>query len=147
MWDTLKPELLARLPHSPTNGAVNGAPGTPVLASPSTDWEACIAELNHYRTYTGDWDGQGAILGKPAAPITEEVVDSAVALMRSLRAVGVPAPHVTYPGVTGTVGVAWDLAGGGTIEIEVIDPGTADVSFITPDSKAEHSVLTDAVTA
>jgi hypothetical protein len=144
MWNALKPEFLARLSHSPMNGAVGSAP---VFAPPARDWEACIAALNHYRTLTDDWDGQGAILGKPAAPISEELVDSAVALMQSLRSHAVPAPHATYPGVNGTVGASWDLAGGGTVEIEVLDPGTADVYFTTADGKVDHAVLTDETVA
>lgn len=147
MWDSLKPEFLARLPHSAKTGAVNGPHGTVKPAPPSMGWEACFAELNHYRTYTDDWDGQGAVLGKPAKDISGDVVDSAVALMRSLQSHAVPAPHATYPGVDGSVGVVWDIAGGGTIEVEVIDPGTADVYFITADNKVEHLALTTAVTA
>lgn len=146
MWDSLKPEFLARLPRSPRTGGVNGTPGTVKPAPPSMEWEACLAELDHYRTYTDDWDGQGAALGKPAKDISGDVVDSAVALMRSLRSHDVPAPNATYPGVDGSVGVVWDVAGG-TIELEVVDPGTADVYFITAGNKVEHLVLTEAVTA
>jgi hypothetical protein len=147
MWDSLKPEFLARLPHSPEAGAMNGTPGSVKPAPPSMDWEACLAELDHYRTYTGDWDGQGEILGKPAKDIPADVVDSAVALMRSLRSHAVPAPNATYPGVGGSVGVVWDIAGGGIIELEVVGPGTADVYLVTADKKVEHLILTEAVTA
>jgi hypothetical protein len=101
MWGTLNPEFLARLPHPPMNGAVAGAA---VAAAPTTDWETCIAELNHYRTLSDDWDGQGAILGKPAAPILGDVVDCAVALMRSLRAYSVPAPMPPPPACVGLSG-------------------------------------------
>lgn len=147
MWNSLKPEFLARLPHSPTNGSANGPQGPAVVAPPPTNWESCFEKLNEYRSYTDDWDGQGEILGKPAKAIPGELIDSAVALMRSLRQLSVPAPHCTYPGVQGTVSVEWELTGGRTVTLEVIDPGTADVFFFAPDNKVEHLVLTEAVTA
>ena len=147
MWDSLKPEFLARLPQSHMNGTANGAHGVTAPTSHPADWDECFEQLEEYRSYTDDWDGQGAILGKPAAPISGEVVDSAVALLRCLRAHSVVAPSGTYPGVQGNVGFDWHFSDGSTVEIEVLDVGTADVFFYEPESKVEHLVLTDAVTA
>ncbi len=146
MWNTIKPELLARLPRSSVNTATNGAHPESALARPETDWESCFAKLEEYRTYTDDWDGQGAILGKPAKPIEGEMIDSAMALAKSLLQVGVLAPHWTFPGVDGTVGFDWQLVCGGSISLEFIDPGAADVFFCSPENKVEHLVLAEAVT-
>jgi hypothetical protein len=147
MWDSLKPDFLARLPRAHTNGTANGANGTTAPTPHPASWEECFEKLEEYRSYTDDWDGQGAILGKPAAPISAAVVDSAVALLRSLRTLSVAAPSGTYPGVQGNVGFDWQFSDGSTVEIEVLDPGTADVFIYSPGNKVEHLILTEAVTA
>jgi hypothetical protein len=147
MWDNIKPELLTRLPRVSANGSTNGIHPASALARPQTEWEECFEKLEEYRSYTDDWDGQGAILGKPAKPIEKEMVDSALALAKALQRAGVLAPHWIVPGVDGTVGFDWRLADGGSISLEFIDPGSADVYFCTPQNEVEHLVLTEAVTA
>lgn len=147
MWDNIKPELLARLPHSPGNGATNGVHTESALARPQERWESCFEKLEECRSYTDDWDGQGAILGKPAKPITREMIDSATALAEALQRAGALAPHWTTPAPDGTVGFEWQLADGGSVSIEFVDPSTVDVFFCTSQNCAEHWVLTEAVTA
>jgi len=146
MWDSLKPEVLARLPRATMNGTTNGSHAPSVLASPPTNWESCFEKLQEYRSYTDDWDGQGAAFGKPAAPIAGEMIDSATALATSLRRVGVLAPDWTFPGVDGTVGFEWRLANGDSISLEFRDPTMADVFFCAADNEVEHLILTEAVT-
>ncbi len=147
MWDSLKPEFFARLPRTPMNGAANGMHTGPATAPPRNDWESCYAKLEDYRSYTDDWDGQGAILGSPAKAIGRELIDSAVALMRLLQNRSVHAPDWTLPGVQGTVGFEWDQPCGGSISIEVLDPETFEVFIRSPENEVEHLVITEAVNA
>jgi hypothetical protein len=146
MWNSLKPDFLARLPRSTAGEHGNGTHGAPVLASPS-EWESCFERLEEYRSYTDDWDGQGAILGKPAKAIPGDLIDSAAALMSALRAHSIAAPSYTYPGVQGTVGFEWELVGGAGVSMEVIEAGVADVFFDSPGKESEHLVLTETVAA
>lgn len=80
MWTTLTPDILARFPRQRVNGAANGVHTDPAIIAQG-NWDARIAELAVFRTYTDDWDGQAAAgLASPAAAIGGELVDSAVAL-------------------------------------------------------------------
>lgn len=100
MWDSLKPEVLARLPREVLNGSANGLHGAKPHAS-RRSWEQCLAKLDAFRTYGDDWDGQGAAFGRPARTITSEVIDSAVALATKLRHLGVLSPDGAFPDVQG----------------------------------------------
>ena len=147
MWATLTPEILARFPRHPLNGAINGVHASSGT-TPQGDWDARIAELDVFRTYTDDWDGQGAAgLAAPAAAIGGELVDSAVTLARSLQNQGVLAPDAVCPGVEGTVCLEWDLSGGGSASLEVKEPGKAELFVFTPGNPGVLTLLTDAVTA
>ena len=93
MWATLTPEILARFPRHPLNGAINGVHASSGT-TPQGDWDARIAELEVFRTYTDDWDGQGSAgLAAPAAAIGGELVDSAVTLAKSGKVHGRVTDH------------------------------------------------------
>lgn len=112
MWDSLNEDTLSRLPRSGSDGQAN--------------WKQCFAKLEEFRTYGDDWDGQGAAFGKPAATITAEVIDSAVALATKLQRLGVANPEWTVPDVRGGVAFEWDAAGG-SIQLEIAEPEGAEV--------------------
>ena len=146
MWDSLNARVMARLPHEVLNGTSNGVYG--VKARPNRrSWEESIAKLDEFRTYGHDWDGQGAAFGFPAKAFTEELIDSAVALAVRLRQCGVLSPDCTVPDVQGGVGFEWDLEGGALIQIEICEPGAAEVFFFTSGKPTEHLTLAEAAMA
>jgi hypothetical protein len=128
MWATLHPDLLVWLPQQ-------------TVGTGRSDWEARLGDLERYRNYTDDWDGQGA------AGIGSDLIDSAVALAAALRRHGVVAPASALPGVQGTVGFEWDLADGGSATLEVLDPNTAELFLHLPGEPAKLLTFTQAVTA
>jgi hypothetical protein len=146
MWDTLKPDALDRLPRTGLNGSVNGTHGTPKAAHLAS-WEKCLAKLDEFRSYGDDWDGQGAAFGKPAATITAELIDSAVALVEVLRRYGVVAPSYTFPDVQGGVGFDWSLNDGSSVTLEVPEPGVAEMWVYTADKRVEQVVLMETTAA
>jgi len=143
MWNSINPEILARLPRS----AVNGSPNEvhPSLSVPKAEWNECFEKLEKYRSYLDDWDGQGKFLGKPATAIESEIVDSALALAKALERIGVSALHGTYPGLTGSVSFDWLFENGDSIEFDFVDPETADVFFLAQGSDIERLTLTEAI--
>lgn len=138
MWASLTPAVLAKLPRHPANGSTNGVHGSPKSASGS--WAAGLADLERYRTYAADWDGQGA------TGIPGELIDSAAALASRLEALGVVAPSCVLPGVGGTVGFEWD-GSGGSVTLEVLGPDTGELFVYAPGSAVEHVVLNETVVA
>lgn len=146
MWEALNSEVIARLPRQHLNGKANGTDST--KASPQVGtWEECLCDLERYRLYGEDWDGQGAAFGKPAKLIPGEIIDSAVALARALQRHGVLAPHATCPGVRGTVALEWDLTADRSVTLEVVEPTTVEMSFFSPGVGVEELVLTEPVLA
>lgn len=146
MWESLKPDALARLPRTGLNGSVNGTHGA-AKSTQQRSWEDCLTKLDEFRSYGDDWDGQGAAFGKPAATITAELIDSAVALVEALLRSGVAAPAWTTPDVLGGVGFDWDLDDGSSITIEVPEPGSAEMWVYTQDKRVERVGITEAVIA
>ena len=146
MWDNLNPAIVARLPRPTEDPATNGTAVR--LAAAAGTWEECLADLERYREYGDDWDGQAAAgIAPPAKAVSGDVIDSAAALAASLRRHGVFAPHSTWPGVRGTVGFEWALEHGGSISLEVTEPGSADLILFRPDKPTEHLVLTESIAA
>lgn len=142
MWETLKPEVLARLPRSVLNGTANGTPGSGSRGDRGS-WEKCLTDLNRFRSYGDDWDGQGAAFGHPAKAISGELIDSAVALVEVLRRSGIDAPLCTLPDVQGTVGFEWESDGGSSITLDILEPGTAEMFLFAPGKPTEHVTLTE----
>ena len=128
MWATLHPDLLAWLPRQP-------------MDSDRGDWEARLQDLERYRTYADDWDGQGS------PGIGGDLIDSAGALATVLRQNGVVAPTSVLPGVQGTVGFEWDLANGGIATLEVLDPNSADLFLHQPGEPLKHTTISQVVPA
>jgi hypothetical protein len=137
MWTIVSPQILARFPHQSSNGSANGVHNAIVSCA---GWDEALKELDGYRTYGDDWDGQGA------AGIPSELIDGAVALAATLKRGGVAAPQCVVPGVQGTVVFEWDLPDGGSISLDVVEPGTADLFLFSPTRPTEHLVLTEVVT-
>ena len=142
MWDSLNLEVLARLPREVQNGSANGVHDAK-LRSPARTWEQCLAKLDEFRTYGEDWDGQGAAFGKPARTITPEVIDSAVELTTRLQRFGIRAPDGAFPDVLGGVGFDWSFQGGGLIQLEITEPGSAEIVLYATGSPVESVTLTD----
>ncbi|HEX4606750.1 MAG TPA: hypothetical protein VH092_00960 [Urbifossiella sp.] len=134
MWATLTPDAIARLPERMVNGAMPSTPGAAADARvvEAKGWKACIDALLDIRMLEDDWDGQGT----PAPP--PEVVDSAIVLAVLLRQRHVLPPNVTVQGVTRSVLMEWQWPDKTSIEIEVIDPGVADVYLMIPDQKVQY---------
>jgi len=138
MWSNLRSKLLARLPNVNANGSLNGVHPAAAKTGGSS-WEKCFGDLARYRTYSDDWDGQGAV------GIPSDLVDSAVALVDALRSSGVIAPSCALPGFDGTVSFEWDLNGGCSLEVEVLEPGKVEVSYYTPGGSLELETLTESM--
>ena len=132
MWANVIP-LLAKLPLWQLNGRSDAAHGV--------DWSAGLADLDRYRAYTDDWDGQGA------KGIPGELIDGAVSLAELLRSRTVVPPACVLPGFGGTVRFEWDVAGGGSIALEVIGPEAAEFESYTADGAYEALKVGDPVTA
>ena len=142
MWDILRPDVIARLPHEMQNSSANGI-HVAVSRCPNRTWDQCLAKLDEFRTYGDDWDGQGAAFGKPARKITAEVIDSAVELATKLKNLGIRAPDGAYPDVLGGVGFDWSIQGGGLIELEIAEPGSAEVVLYKTDHDVELLTLSE----
>lgn len=138
MWEKIDPAVLAVLPKQPLNGvSVNGT------HSSGHEWSDALLTLERFRKeYTEhDWDGQGA----PA--ISHELLDGAEALARALQNRGVVAPTYTLPNMQAGMGFEWDLTGGESVTVELIEPGLAEVFVFAPDKPATQYRISKAVTA
>jgi hypothetical protein len=132
MWANMTP-LFSKFPRLPLNGTSNG--------THTDDWSACLADLERYRAYSDDWDGQGA------KGIPGNLIDSAVALAGLLRSQAVTPPTCVLPGFDGTVGFEWDTAGGGSIKLEITGSEVADFERYTPTEPLEVIKLAEPVNA
>ena len=132
MWANATP-ILPKFPRLPLNGASNGVH--------VGDWSACLADLDRYRAYSDDWDGQGA------KGIPGDLIDSATELVRLLRSHSVLPPTCVLPGFGGTVGFEWDTTGGGSITLEITGPETAEFELYVPNGTYEFLKIGEPVTA
>lgn len=135
MWTTLQPEVLSRLPRHGTNGLAQKESSPFHRTSDTQTWEERIQELETFRSYQHDWDGQGA-----EAP-SSELMDSAVNLAQQLVQKGIDAPSCVVPGVNGTVVFEWQGENGSYLEIEVVAANRADGCLIVPGRQTEHWTL------
>lgn len=94
-------------------------------------WDQIMDDLISIRTLQGGWDGLNA-----KAP-SAELVDSAIALARRLRQLGMEAPCRVVPGLDGTVLLEWQ-GNGVYMEAEVTRPYFAECMKIVPGQPAEH---------
>lgn len=133
MWTTLQPDILSRFPSHVPNGQVNHV-GIAVhsVAPASDEWTARLEELDVFRSYGENWDGQGADAISPA------IIESAVHLARLLNRQGVAAPSCIVPGVHGTVIFEWQGADGAYLEVEVTAPDRAEGCLIVAGKPPEH---------
>jgi hypothetical protein len=139
MWADLTP-LLAKLPRTPAEGSINGTHGKRV-ASAGGEWTAVLADLERYRKYSDDWDGQGA------KGIPREVIESAMALAAVLNTRDVIPPHCVLPGFEGTVGFEWDMTDSGSITLEITGHWTAELQRYVPGKSLERMMIAEPSTA
>ena len=139
MWDCMAP-ILAKLPRMTLNGSVNGFHAAQTRTGPS-EWSTTMSELERYRAYEDDWDGQGA------KGISGEVIDAGVALVAFLRSHAIIAPAYVVPGFGGTVGFEWSISGGGSITLEISGAGSADFERYVPGGSFEFLKLGETVPA
>jgi len=78
-------------------------------------WTRWIDELLRWRHLQDDWDGEGALAPSPA------VVDQAILIVQTLRALDAPPPDRIFPSTNGTIYFEW-FTPLGYWEIEVISP-------------------------
>lgn len=131
MWASMTP-ILSRFPHTPLNGSVPCESG---------GWTETLSELERYRTYADDWDGQGA------KGISGDVIDAGVALVAVLRSHAVTPPQYVLPGFDGTVGFEWTIPGDGSITLDITGPGTATFERFVPGGTFESIKIAETVTA
>ena len=131
MWATLKSDILSRLPRHRSNGAMAKDLRANHQNSHPQEWDKRIEELEAFRTYKHDWDGQGA-----EAP-SSELMDSAVNLAHQLIQTGIDAPSCVVPGVNGTVVFEWQGENGSYLEIEITAPDRADGCMIVQGKQTE----------
>lgn len=139
MWDCVTP-ILAKLPRTLLNGSANGVHSAQTLFG-SSEWSTTTSELERYRTYEDDWDGQGA------KGIPGDVIDAGVALVAFLRSHAIIAPEYVLPGFEGTVGFEWSIPGGGSITLEITGSGTAEFDRYVPGGTFESIKLGETVPA
>ena len=133
MWTALQADIVSRLPRSGSNGAQRkGVATLQWHGDDSENWQRRIENLEAFRTYQDDWDGQGA-----EAP-TAELVQSAIHLASILRQAKIDAPSCVVPGVNGTVVFEWQSEDGAYLEIEITEPYRADACLILPGGPTEH---------
>ena len=139
MWDCATP-ILAKLPRLPLNGSANGVHASHPLGG-SITWSTTISELERYRAYADDWDGQRA------KAITGEVIEAGLALVDFLRSHAIVPPKYVMPGFEGTVSFEWRMPDGGTLSLEISGPGTAEFERYVPGGEFEVIKLGEAVPA
>ena len=141
MWTSLQPEILIRMPDGMRNGVLHPAnlDDTPPPRSAAQGWKKCIDSLLDIRLLEHDWDGQDT-----PAP-TVEVVDSAIILAVLLRQHHVVPPAVTVQSVTGSVLMEWQWADQTTFEIDVLEPGVADLFLMVPGQAVKYWQIKECV--
>ncbi len=79
------------------------------------EWDACIAQIQQFRSYEEDWDGEGAI---PPGP---ELTDAAISLAQWLQRNGENAPDRVVVSGDGTIYFEW-YTPIGYYELEMVSP-------------------------
>jgi hypothetical protein len=104
-------------------------------ASPEieTAWVATLEKLESFRQLGDDWDGQGA-----CAP-TDDIVDSAIALLNAYRErKELLPPSAIAPSPDGSVLIVWQEPDGTYCEIEVVRLFYAEVMLKCPGQATLH---------
>lgn len=97
-------------------------------------WAEVDRQLLRLRNLGDDWDGDGAVGPDPL------LIDSARALLASLRRSGTPIPSRIVATVNGTVSFEW-YSGGAMTQLEVIDIGMAEQMVLDPTQSTNTSSL------
>jgi len=135
MWNTLEPEIVARLPRpADANQAASEAGGT-TLANDVVKWKTTIDKLLEIRLLEDDFDGQGSL----APP--DGLVDSAMILAIMLRQLGARAPDWTIATLNESVLLQWDWPSGASLEVEVLQPNLAEVFVHEPGKTGESFTI------
>ena len=139
MWACVT-TILEKLPHVSLNGSANGVYGS-AGSMGAADWSNTLSELERYRSYTDDWDGQGA------KGIPREAIDAGMAIVDVLRANAIVPPNYVLPGFDGTVGFEWRIHDGGSITLDISGPGSAEFERYVPGGAYESIKFGETVPA
>lgn len=126
MWANITPHL-AKFPRQPHDSA--------------GDWSACATDLERYRGYADDWDGQ------QAKGIPHNLIDGATALAGLLRAQGIDPPTCVLPGFNGTVIFQWDMPADRSVSLEITGPESAALECYAPTESLEVIEIAEPVAA
>jgi hypothetical protein len=99
------------------------------------EWVGVLQKVQGFRTLADGWDGLAA-----EAP-SLDVVDAAMRLAATLRALGYPAPSA-MPGADGTILFIWE-EGPVYLDAEVTGPSRARWMQVVKGQKAKHWLLYD----
>src|SRR6266849_1386675 len=104
----------------------------------AAQWCKIVEEINAFRKLGANWDGLGA-----RAP-SNELLDSAIGLVRLWYGRHLVPPIRVLPGTAGTVVFEWQGDAGIYGEVEIDRPFHADVMLVQPGQPTKHWELPDA---
>ncbi len=91
------------------------------------EWNTCIAQIQQFRSYEEDWDGEGSL---PPGP---ELVDAAISLAQRMQRIGENSPDRIVVSVNGTIYFEW-YSPVGYYELEVYSPDAAEGRWVANNS-------------
>jgi hypothetical protein len=101
-------------------------------------WQDITRKIEGFRKLGPNWDGLGA------QPPSNELLDSAIGLVRLWCGRDLVPPVRVLPGTAGTVVFEWQGDAGAFAEVEVDRPFHADVMLVRPGQPTKHWELPDA---
>jgi len=98
----------------------------------AAQWRKIVHEINSFRNLGENWDGLGARMP------SNELLDSAIGLVRLWHSRDLLPPIRVLPGTAGTVVFEWQGDGGAYGEVEIDRPFHADVMLVQAGQPTKH---------